>query len=167
MTARFTPGYHLIVLGVSLVLLAAMWVVLSAIPQPAGLSKEAVRLALLAPLIAALIGTHLCDVWRPRAILTVGPGGLHDARLTRGPIPWAQIAAVGIAQKGWQIIAVITLKPAAAGYGEALKLGTMPIFALNRLCARWLNRPELVIGLGGLSLAPDILMQAIEARLGD
>ena len=157
--ARFTPAYSLTVLAVSAGLFALAWYMLAVRGfgwslSAAGITirENALKLAAMSPLMLAVFGTQLWDLLRPRDILVLTPRGLHDRRLTRGEVRWDQVARIHLYRKGWQRMALIEPKPLTAD-PDALKLGPMPLYAFNRLCARWLKRPELNVGLGGMTVS--------------
>lgn len=165
--ARFTLTYRLIVLAVFAGLIALAWYLLVTeragsvmVPEAGGVvlsfSVGAIKLAGLALIAVAMVATQLWDLLFPRDILTLTPQGLHDRRLTRGPILWSQIETVHLYRKGWQWMALIETKPLTVTLPE-LGLGPMPLYAFNRLCARWQKKPELNVGLGGLTMSTEAI----------
>ena len=167
MTARFTPTYSLIVLAVTAALALWAWYLIGVLGAGwtwrAGtltVTENTLKLVLLVPLMVALFATQAWTLLRRPDILVLTASGLHDRRLTRGAIPWHQIARITVYRKGWQPVARIDLKPLTTP-GRDLDLGPMPLYAFNRLCARWLKRPELVVGLGGLSVPSTQTLLAI------
>lgn len=165
MSARFTLRYSLIVLAVTGALAAWMWyLVIGGLDW----THSAVKMVALSPLMIAVFATQLWDLIRPQAILTLTKSGLHDRRLTHGPILWHQIARILVYRKGWQYVAL--LEPVATTTpGRDIGLGPMPLYAFNRLCARLLKRPELVVGLGGMTVTSEALLtfmgEQIQAKL--
>ncbi len=169
--ARFTLTYSLIVLAVSGGLVALAWSLLSVhdsgwswSANGVTITENALKLAALSLLMVAVFGTQLWDLIRPRDILIMTPHGLHDRRLTRGEIRWDQITRIHLYRKGWQWMALLEPRQLTAD-PDALKLGPMPLYAFNRLCARWLKRPELNVALGGLTVPADELIAYIQARV--
>lgn len=171
--ARFTTTYRVVVLcgSVALVAMSAYlldikgyhWM-LQAIQDGAifNATKNALKLGLLALLMVGVSVTQLLDILRPQDILRLSSGAIHDRRLTRGPIPWAQIQRVTLHRQGWQWVAQIDLKPLTVGNPDYLALGPIPIYAFNRQCARWLKRPELIVRLGGMTIPSAELLRRLQ-----
>ena len=168
--ARFTLSYSLIVLAVSAGLSVLAWYLVvvrgmgwTLTLESLTITENVVKLALMSLLMLAVFGTQLWDLLRPADILTLTPQGVHDRRLTRGAIRWDQIAHIHLYRKGWQWMAALEPKPSTAA-PDALALGPMPLYAFNRLCARWLKRPELNVGLGGMTVPATVLVDYIQAH---
>ena len=165
--ARFTPTYALIVLAVTTALIALAAWALKPWPfpdyEPVSVALAALKLAALALLMLGVLVTQLWDMARPKDILTLTPAGLHDRRLTRGPVLWHQIERLVVFRKGWQWMVRIEPK-ATTTPGRDMDLGPMPLYAFNRLCARWQKHPELVVGLGGMTASTDDLTAYIQAH---
>ncbi len=166
--ARFTLNYSLIVLAVTAGLSGLAWYMIivrgmgwTLTRDTFSVTENTVKLALLAPLLLAVLLTQGWDLLRPADILTLTPQGLHDRRLTRGQVRWDQIERIHLYRKGWQWMALIEPKPATA-MPDDLGLGPMPLYAFNRLCARFLKRPELNVGLGGMTVTTQALTGYIE-----
>lgn len=165
--ARFTLRYSLIVLAVTAGLFAFAWYLLAV--KTAGwsfsagtltITHNAAVLALLSPLMLAVFFTQLWDIVRPRDILVLTRNGIHDRRLTRGEVLWDQIEHIHLYRKGWQWMLRLDPK-AATTRPENLRLGPMPVYAFNRLCARWQKRPELNVGLGGMTVPTEMVLKAV------
>lgn len=168
--ARFTLNYSLIVLAVTAGLSGLAWYMIvvrgmgwTLTPEVFTITKHTVELVLLSLLMLAVFGTQVWDLIRPRDILVLTPHGLHDRRLTHGEVRWDQIARIHLYRKGWQWVALLEPKQLTAD-PDVLKLGPMPLYAFNRLCARWLKRPELNVALGGMTTATPALVAYIEAH---
>lgn len=165
--ARFTQTYTAVVLIVSAALAAGVAFVLGPWTfrgmDTATMIINMAKLACLGLLLTALFVTQVIDLIRPQAILRLTPSGIHDRRLTRGPVLWTQVARILMYRKGWQWM--VTLEPRHLGVLPAnMALGPMPLYAFNRLCARWRKRPELNVGLGGLAMSSDDIMTYIRAH---
>lgn len=165
--ARFTLNYSLIVLVVTAGLSGLAWYMIAVrgmgwtlTPEVFTITKHTVELALLSLLLLAVFATQVWDLIRPRDILTLTPHGIHDRRLTRGEVRWDQVAHVHLYRKGWQWMVRLEPKDLTAR-PDALKLGPMPVYAFNRMCARWLKRPELNVGLGGMTVTTRDLVDYI------
>ena len=158
--ARFTPTYTLIVLAMSLVLTGWLVTVLRPWPfpgyEPVSVILTTMKLVGLGLLMLGLFATQAWDMVRPKDILTLTPQGLHDRRLTRGAVLWHQIERLVFYRKGWQWMVRIEPKVVTTP-GRDMDLGPMPLYAFNRLCARWQKKPELNVGLGGLTVSSDDL----------
>lgn len=171
--ARFTPVYNLIVLAVIAALLAfeawlliglgAGWqIVRTTEGTQFNMTQGALFIALMCLVFVPLWLTHAIDLMRPGLILRLDSTGLYDRRLTRGPVRWDDIAGLYLYRKGWQWMLQMELKPAIADWPEDYKPSrAYPIFALNRVAARWQKRPELHIGLGGLTVPDKQLIDLI------
>jgi hypothetical protein len=121
------------------------------------------KLAGFGLLMTALFVTQVADLIRPQVILRLTPSGIHDRRLTRGPVLWVQVARILLYREGWQWMA--RLEPSPSGVRPAdMALGPMPLYAFNRLCARWLKQPELNVGLGGLTVSSEALIDYIRTH---
>ena len=158
--ARFTLTYTLIVLAMSLVLAGWMVVVLRPWPfpgyEPVSVILTTIKLVALGLIMLALFATQAWDMVRPRDVLTLTPQGLHDRRLTRGAVLWHQIDRLVFFRKGWQWMVRIEPKVLTTP-GRDMDLGPMPLYAFNRLCTRWQKKPELNVGLGGMTVSSDDL----------
>lgn len=165
--ARFTPTYSLVVLAVSVVLVALLIWVLRPWPfpgyEPVSVILTTMKLVGLGLIMVGVFATQLWDMLSPQYILTLTPSGLHDRRLTRGAILWHQIERLVVFQKGWQWMVRIEPK-ALTTPGSDMDLGPMPIYAFNRLCARWQKHPELVVGLGGMTVSTDDLTAYMQSH---
>lgn len=168
--ARFTPAYNLAVFAASGGLFALMvWLIVlrgdgwSLSGDGLTVTENAVKLVVLGLLMLSLFGTQAWDMLRPRDIVLLTPQGVHDRRLTRGQMRWDQIRRIHLYRKGWQWMANIELKTLTTEAVD-LGLGPMPLYAFNRLCARWLKRPELNIGLGGMTVSSQALIDYILAH---
>ncbi len=168
--ARFSLHYSLTVLAVSAGLCVLAWYLVdirgmgwSFTTNGLTVTENVVKLVLLALLMLAVFGTQVWDLARPADILVLTPQGLHDRRLTRGLVRWDQISHIHFYRKGWQWMAVLEPKPATS-MPDALAIGPMPLYAFNRLCARWLKRPELNVGLGGLTAPTQAFIDYIETH---
>ena len=126
-------------------------------------NRDGLKLALLMVLMAALVANFAYTIMRRPTILRITQAGIHDARLTKGPIPWHQIKSIAYVQKGWQVVAVLTLSSQNL-YAEALGYGNMPLYAFNRWCAKLLKGDEYTVGLGGLTIPQNDCIHAIEAH---
>lgn len=155
--ARFTLTYSLIVLAVTAALAAWIWYLIG--PLAAGWSwrngmlmvtKNTVKMVLLTPLMLAVFATQVWELVGRKPVLILTASGLHDRRLTRGPLLWSQIERIIVYRKGWQYVAQIEPK-ALTTESHDMGLGPMPVYAFNRLCARFLKRSELIVGLGGMT----------------
>ena len=165
--ARFTPTYTLIVLAVSAALVGMLIWVLRPWPfpgyEPISVLLTTIKLVGLGLIMLGLFATQIWDMLSPKAILTLTPSGLHDRRLTRGPVLWHQIERLVVFHKGWQWMVRIEPK-AVTTPGRDMDLGPMPLYAFNRLCARWQKHPELIVGLGGMTVSTDDLTAYIRAH---
>ena len=165
--ARFTLTYAVIVLIMSAVLAVWMVVVLRPWPfpgyEPVSVILTTIKLVALGVIMLALFATQVWDLLRPKAILTLTPQGLHDRRLTRDTVLWHQIERLVFFRKGWQWMVRIEPKILTTP-GRNMDLGPMPLYALNRLCARWQKRPELNVGLGGMTVTTDDLAAYIRSH---
>ncbi|MDC7681986.1 hypothetical protein PQU92_01790 [Asticcacaulis sp. BYS171W] len=174
--ARFTRLYNLIVMvGIAALLAFEAWLLIGVgagweIARTAEgthfeVSEGAVFIALMCLVFVPLWLTHAIDLMRPGLILRIDHTGLYDRRLTRGPVRWDDIETLHLYRKGWQWMLQMDLKPATAdGPDDYRPSQAYPIFALNRLAARWQKRPELHIGLGGLTVADAVLIEAIHSQ---
>lgn len=169
--ARFTLTYNLVVLAVTAVLSLWTWYLIGGLHAgwtwtngTLTITEATLKLIVMIPLMLAAFATQFLELFRPRPVLILTPSGLHDRRLTRGPLLWSQIDHILIYRKGWQQVAVITPKSLTTPSHD-MDLGPMPLYAFNRLCARWLKRPELVVGLGGMSVPTADLLTYITQHL--
>ena len=165
--ARFTLIYALIVLAVSAALVVALIWVLRPWPfpgyEPVSVLLTTIKLIGLGLIMLGVFATQIWDMLSPKDILTLTPSGLHDRRLTRGTILWHQIERLVFFRRGWQWM--VRMEPKALTTpGRDMDLGPMPIYAFNRLCARWQKHPELVVGLGGMTVSTDDLIAYIQTH---
>ena len=165
--ARFTLTYALIVMAVSVLLVGLLIWALRPWPfpgyEPVSVALTTIKLGGLGLIMLAVFATQVWDFLSPKDILILTPQGLHDRRLTRGAVLWGQIERLVVFRKGWQWMVRIEPK-AVTTPGRDMDLGPMPVYAFNRLCARWQKHPELVVGLGGMTVSTDELMACIRTR---
>ncbi|ESQ80313.1 hypothetical protein [Asticcacaulis sp. YBE204] len=172
--ARFTHFYNLIVImGIAALLGFEAWLLIGLgagweiVHTPEGTRFEftqgALFIALMCLVFVPLWLTHAIDLIRPGLILRIDHTGLFDRRLTRGPVRWDDIATLRLYRKGWQWVLQMDLKPAPVDWPEDYRPSmAYPIFALNRLAARWQKCPELHVGLGGLTVSDTVLLDQIK-----
>jgi uncharacterized protein YjbI with pentapeptide repeats len=101
-------------------------------------------------------------IWKPSPVVTMDKTGLFDRRLTRAPIPWADIRSVGPVQYNGELMLTVNVDKTSL-----YRLSTNPMWAVNRLCARFLRRPELGIKMKGLSCDLQAVLDAVQAVAPD
>jgi len=74
--------------------------------------------------------------------VTLSPAGLHDRRVTAGPIPWRAIKAIATLQLQRQTVLVVTIDPAEEEH-----------LTLTRV-ARWTRNANRRLGADGLVISP-------------
>lgn len=98
--------------------------------------------------IAALLSLGWALLRRARAtgpVVSIDSAGIFDRRVSRHPIPWAEIAAFGTLEAEHLTFVAIDLKPGAAAFGD-----------LNFL-HRILRGPTRLLGYPALSIAMHVL----------
>jgi uncharacterized protein YjbI with pentapeptide repeats len=102
--------------------------------------------------------TYLLALFDPRPVVILDAAGVHDRRLTDAPVSWSDLRSLGPMQmNGQDMLALEVERPQRYG------LSRYPLFAVNRLSARLLRRPELVIRLTGLDADMQGVIDAIQA----
>jgi len=95
-------------------------------------------------------------------VITLTPDGLHDTRLTRGPIPWGDVAGVSLSQRGRQRLLTVDVSQAGLTWAELTSSG--------RWEYRWsVDRGDggLRIHTVGLAIGPDDLLAAVGRYIAD
>ncbi|MDB5439596.1 MAG: hypothetical protein JWM33_2023 [Caulobacteraceae bacterium] len=104
--------------------------------------------------------TYGLSLFDKAAVVRLGPAGLEDRRLSAAPIPWSELIAVTPMLHGGQSMLALSLaKP------KAYPLPRNPLWAVNRLSARLLGRPELSLRMTGLDAELPTLVSWIKAYL--
>jgi hypothetical protein len=106
--------------------------------------------------------TYLIALVVRRPVLVIDARGVHDVRLTRSLIAWGDIRSiVPLNYNGEWKVALTLDQPARAPLPGNL------LWALNRLSARLLRRPEISIQLKGLQGDVQVVLEALQRAAPD
>ncbi len=115
-------------------------------------------LGAFALILGAASITYLLALFDRRAVVLILPSGIHDRRLSFDSVAWEDLRGfMPFVYNGQTMLALDVANPAGRG------LPRNPLWALNRLSARMLGRPEFAIRMNGLDGDLQAMILAIQS----